>query len=114
MGFGTWSEPPAFSDNAREALLVLMTDPDTVVRRRACLRVARGRDRDPVFADAMAALLDDTDRQVQVAAVYGLALHDDERCVEAARRLGPPQPGSLDEEHCLGAAWRYEWRRDGR
>lgn len=49
-----------------------------------------------------------------VLAVYGLALHHDERCVEGARRLGPPQPAYPDEEHYLGAVWRYEWRRDGR
>ncbi|MEU2390408.1 HEAT repeat domain-containing protein [Streptomyces sp. NPDC007369] len=112
---GTWSESPALSDGVREALLVLMTDVDTAVRRDACLTVGRVgyRDRDPVLADAMAALLDDTDRQVQVAAVHGLALHQDDRCVEAARRLGPPQPGFLAEEHYLDAAWRYEWRRDG-
>lgn len=67
-----------------------------------------------MFADAMAAVLDDTDRLVQLAAVYGLALHDDERCVEAARLLGPPQRGSLEEEGYLDAVWRYEWRRDGR
>ncbi|MFD7630761.1 HEAT repeat domain-containing protein [Streptomyces sp. NPDC059851] len=101
-GFGTWSELPAFSDVVREALLVLMTDTDTAVRRDACLTVGQGKDRDPVLAEAMAALLDDTDRQVQVAAVHGLALHDDARCVEAARRLGPPQPGFLTEEHYLG------------
>ncbi|MEV0415464.1 HEAT repeat domain-containing protein [Streptomyces sp. NPDC050448] len=113
-GVGTWSESPAFSDDVREALLVLMTDVDTAVRRDACLTVGQGGDRGPVLANAMAALLDDVDRQVQVAAVQGLALHDDERCVEAARRLGPPQPGFLAEEYYLDAAWRYEWRRDGR
>ncbi|MFC9243970.1 hypothetical protein ACFT7S_08010 [Streptomyces sp. NPDC057136] len=62
----------------------------------------------------MAALLDDEDRRVQVIAVYGLALHDDERCVQGARRLGPPQPAYPDEEHYLGAAWSYARRRDGR
>lgn len=113
-GFGTESELPAFSDDVREALLVLMTDVDTAVRRGACLTVGQGRDRAPVLVEAMAALLDDADRQVQVAAVQGLALHDDERCVAAARRLGPPQPGFLAEEHYLDAAWRYEWRRYGR
>ncbi|MFE2322788.1 hypothetical protein ACFXD5_02485 [Streptomyces sp. NPDC059385] len=57
----------------------------------------------------MAARLDDVDRLV---AVYGPALHDDERCVEAARLLRPPQHSSLEEESYLDAAWRYEWRRD--
>jgi hypothetical protein len=113
-GLGTWCEPSAPSDGVREALLVLMTDVDTAVRREACLTVGQGRDRAPVLAEAMAALLGDADRQVQVAAVEGLALHDDERCVEAARRLGPPQPGFHAEEHRLDAVWRYEWRRDGR
>ncbi|OQD55147.1 hypothetical protein BM536_017630 [Streptomyces phaeoluteigriseus] len=113
-GLGTWSELPGSSDGVREALLVLMTDADTAVRREACFTVGRSRDRAPVLAEAMAALLGDEDRQVQVAAVMGLALHDDERCVEAARRLGPQQSGVLAEEHHLDAVWRYEWRRDGR
>ncbi|MEY2242191.1 hypothetical protein AB8A21_04425 [Streptomyces sp. BF23-18] len=71
------------------------------------------RDRRPGLADAMAALLDDAERQVQIAAVHGLALHEDERCVPASHRLGPPRRGVLTEEHCLEAAWRYEWRREG-
>ncbi|MFE5770603.1 hypothetical protein ACFQ7O_19815 [Streptomyces sp. NPDC056485] len=91
-----------------------MADPDAVVRKAACHTVAGGRDHDPVFAEAMAALLDDTDRMVRLSAVYGLALHDDERCVEAARLLGPAQRGSEEEEGYLDAVWRYEWRRDGR
>ncbi len=114
QGLSTLSSPPAFSGDARSALLRLMTDPDPVVRKTACRTVAEGRDHDPVFADAMAVVLDDTNRLVQLAAVYGLALHDDERCVEAARLLGPPQRGSLEEEGYLDAVWRYEWRRDGR
>ncbi|MFJ6486700.1 MULTISPECIES: HEAT repeat domain-containing protein [unclassified Streptomyces] len=114
QGFSEWSSPPAFSGDARTALLRLMTDPDAVVRKTACCVVAEGRDHDPNFADAMAAVLDDTNRLVRLAAVYGLALHDDERCVEAARLLGPPQRGSLEEEGYLEAVWRYEWRRDDR
>ncbi|MFE2582913.1 HEAT repeat domain-containing protein [Streptomyces sp. NPDC059378] len=112
QGFSQWSSPPAFSGDARTALLRLMTDPDAVVRKTACHTLAVGRDKDPVLADAMAAALDDADRLVQLAAVYGLALHGDERCVEAARLLGPPQRGSLEEESYLDAAWRYEWHRD--
>ncbi|TQK49833.1 hypothetical protein FBY35_0107 [Streptomyces sp. SLBN-118] len=84
------------------------------MRQDACLTFADGKDHDPVLTDAMAALLDDEDRRVQVFAVYGLALHDDERCVEGASRLGPPQPSDPDEEHYLGAAWRYARRRGGR
>ncbi|MFE7477934.1 HEAT repeat domain-containing protein, partial [Streptomyces sp. NPDC057575] len=114
QGLSALSSPPAFSGDARTALLGLMTDPEAVVRETACRVVAEGRDHDPVFADAMAAVLDDTDRLVQLAAVYGLALHGDERCEEAARLLGPPQRGSLEEEGYLDAVWRYEWRRDGR
>ncbi|MEV4232176.1 HEAT repeat domain-containing protein [Streptomyces bobili] len=113
-GLGGWRERPDLSDRVRDALLMLMTDVDTAVRRDACLTVGQGSDRAPVLAEAMAALLGDADRQVQVAAVHGLALHDDERCVEAARRLGPPQPGAFSEEHYLDVVWRYEWRRDGR
>ncbi|MFD5144608.1 hypothetical protein [Streptomyces sp. NPDC058401] len=112
-GFGTSPERTCFPDDVRKALLVLMTDADATVRRHACIKVAESRDRDPVLAHAMAALLDDADREVQVVAVHGLAHHDDERCVEAARRLGPPQPGSLEEEDYLFSARRYEWRRDG-
>lgn len=112
-GFGTWLEAPAFLDDVREALLVLMTDMDPAVRCAACLTVAESGDRDPSLADAMAALLDDADRRVQVTAVYGLALHNDERCVEAERRLPPAPPGTPREDE-LDAVWRYEWRRDGR
>ncbi|MFE9467504.1 HEAT repeat domain-containing protein [Streptomyces virginiae] len=113
-GLSAWLSPPAFSGDARRALPQLIADPDAVVRKSACRTVAEQRDHDPVLADAMAAVLDDSDRLVQLAAVYGLALHNDERCVEAARHLGPPQRGSLEEEHYLEAAWRYEWRRDRR
>ncbi|WP_329404022.1 hypothetical protein OG523_06180 [Streptomyces virginiae] len=112
QGFSEWSSPPALSGDARKALLRLIADPDAVVRKAACCTVAGARDNDPVLADAMAAVLGDADRLVQLAAVYGLALHNDERCVEAARLLGPPQRGSLEEEGYLDAAWRYEWRRD--
>ncbi|MEV4943252.1 hypothetical protein [Streptomyces zaomyceticus] len=113
QGLTSWSEPPGFPGDVREALLVLMTDVDAVVRRSACLTVAGGRDRDVVFADAMAALLDDADRRVRLVAVYGLALHDDERCVEGARRL-PPAPPGTSYEHELDAVWRYERRCGGR
>ncbi|OKJ62479.1 hypothetical protein [Streptomyces sp. CB02261] len=112
-GLSSWPEPPAFSDDVRETLLVLMTDTDAVVRQSACLTVAVSRDRDLVFADAMAALLDDADRRVQLVAVYGLALHDDERCVSGADRL-PSAPPGTPHEHELDAVWRYERRRDSR
>ncbi|MGQ4356001.1 hypothetical protein [Streptomyces drozdowiczii] len=114
QGFSEWSSPPALSGDARTALLRLIADPDAVVRKAACGRVAGARDNDPLLADALAALLGDTDRMVQLTAVYGLALHDDERCVEAARLLGPPQRGSLEEEGYLDEVRRYQWRRDGR
>ncbi|MFC9588898.1 hypothetical protein ACFTUC_03725 [Streptomyces sp. NPDC056944] len=111
-GLSSWSSsPPAFSGDARTALLRLMTDPDPGVRKTACYTVAVGQDHDPVFIEAMVAALDDTDRLVQLAAVYGLAVRDDERCVEAARVLGPPQGGSPEEEGYLEAVWRYKWRR---
>ncbi|MGA5194113.1 HEAT repeat domain-containing protein [Streptomyces exfoliatus] len=112
-GLSSWSEPPAVSDDVREALLVLMTDTDAVVRQSACRTGAEIRDRDLVFADAMAASLDDADCRVQLVAVYGLALHDDERCLNGAGRL-PPAPPGTPHEHELDAVWRYERRRDGR
>ncbi|MDA5280015.1 HEAT repeat domain-containing protein [Streptomyces sp. Isolate_45] len=113
-GLGTRLESGALSDEAREALLSLMTDVDTDVRVAACRQAGESRNGDPVLTDAMAALLHHPERRVQLVAVYGLALHDDERCVEASRRLGPPRPGFRDEEMgYLDAAWRYEWRRDG-
>ncbi|MFD0338249.1 ankyrin repeat domain-containing protein [Streptomyces sp. NPDC127117] len=110
-GFGRLS--PAFSATVRKALLDLMSDPDAGVRQGACRRVADGRDRAPELAEAMAALLDDTSRPVRVAAVHGLARHDDERCVEGARRL-PPAPPGTSYEYDLDEVWRYERRRDGR
>jgi hypothetical protein len=110
-GFHTWSR--AFSPDIQKALLDLMNDPDAGVRLRACRTVGDGQDRDPALADAMAALLDDAARQVRVAAVYGLARHDDERCVEGARRLPPPPPGT-PHEYDLDEVWRYTLRRDDR
>ncbi|MFI6892565.1 HEAT repeat domain-containing protein [Streptomyces sp. NPDC050256] len=114
-GLGTWFEPPAFSDDVRETLLVLMTDADTAVRLAACHTVGDSRDRAPALADAMSVLLEDGDRKVRITAVEGLAFHDDERCVEGARRLGPPQehPGTSSVELHLDALWLYRQRRDG-
>ncbi|MFF3216681.1 hypothetical protein ACFYYB_39430 [Streptomyces sp. NPDC002886] len=112
-GCGTWPEAPVFADDVRATLLGLMADVDAEVRQTACHTVAEGKDRHPALVEAMAALLDDADRQVRVKAVYGLALHDDERCVEGARRLPPAPPGTR-YEFDLDAVWRYEWRRDGR
>lgn len=90
-----------------------MSDPDTDVRIEACRSAGEARNGDPALTDAMAALLDHPERRVQLVAVYGLALHNDERCVEGADRLGPPRPGFRAEEMaCLDAAWRYQWRRD--
>ncbi|WP_405660133.1 HEAT repeat domain-containing protein [Streptomyces sp. NBC_01166] len=113
-GLGAWPSPPAFSGAVRTALRELMRDPEAGVRQDACLTFADGKDHDPVLIDAMAALMDDDDRHVRVIAVYGLARHDDGRCVEGALRLGPPQPAHPDEEHYLGAAWGYERERAGR
>ncbi|MEU9083428.1 HEAT repeat domain-containing protein [Streptomyces sp. NPDC048357] len=113
-GLGTRLESRSLTDEAREALLALMTDVDTDVRVAACRQVGESRNGDPVLTHAMASLLHHPERRVQLVAVYGLALHDDERCVEASRRLGPPRPGFRDEEMgYLDVAWRYEWRRDG-
>ncbi|MCX4804397.1 HEAT repeat domain-containing protein [Streptomyces sp. NBC_01214] len=113
-GLGTRLESTYLSDEAREALLALMTDPDTDVRIAACCKAGETRNGDPALTDAMAALLHHPERRVQLAAVYGLALHDDERCAEGADRLGPPRPGYRDEEMAyLDVAWRYQWRRDG-
>ncbi|AQT71997.1 HEAT repeat domain-containing protein [Streptomyces sp. fd1-xmd] len=112
-GFGTSPDPGHLSGEARAALLTLMDDPDTDVRIAACGSAAEIADGDPALTHAMAALLDHPDRRVQLAAVHGLARHDDERCVQAAQRLGPPRPGFRDEERSyLEAAWRYEWRRE--
>ncbi|MGW4689891.1 hypothetical protein ACWEPM_34100 [Streptomyces sp. NPDC004244] len=112
-GLGTRLDSTYLSDEAREALLTLMTDPDTDVRITACRKAGEVRNGDPALTDAMAALLDHPERRVQLVAVYGLALHDDERCVEGADRLGQPRPGFRDEEMaCLDVAWRYRWRRD--
>ncbi|MFF9049394.1 HEAT repeat domain-containing protein [Streptomyces parvulus] len=110
-GLGTYLDSTHLSDEAREALLTLMSDPDTDVRIVACC--SAGEARDPALTDAMAALLDEPERRVQLVAVYGLALHNDERCVEGADRLGQPRPGFRSEEMaCLDVAWRYQWRRD--
>ncbi|MFD3553540.1 hypothetical protein ACFWWA_15710 [Streptomyces goshikiensis] len=113
-GLGTRLGSTYLSDEAREALLALMTDADTEVRIAACRQAGETRNGDPALTNAMAALLHHPERRVQLVAVYGLALHDDERCVEASRRLGPPRPGFRDEEMgYLDVAWRYERRRDG-
>ncbi|MFD6113572.1 HEAT repeat domain-containing protein [Streptomyces yangpuensis] len=112
-GLGTSSDSGHVSGEAREALLTLMDDPDTDVRIAACCSAADIADGDPALTHAMAALLDHPDRRVQLVAVYGLARHDDERCVQAAQRLSPPRPGFHEEESpCLEAAWRYAWRHE--
>ncbi|MER6444111.1 hypothetical protein [Streptomyces venezuelae] len=112
-GLSTRSDSTYLSDEAREALLVLMSDPDTDVRIAACLSVGAVGNGDLALTDAMAALLDHPERRVQLVAVYGLALHHDERCIEGADRLGQPRPGFRNEEAgYLDAAWRYQWRRD--
>ncbi|MFJ2899581.1 ankyrin repeat domain-containing protein [Streptomyces sp. NPDC087218] len=113
VAFGFDSGVPVFAPAVRKALLDLMADPDADVRQGACRTVADGRDRAPELADAMAALLDDGSRPVRVAAVHGLARHDDERCVAGARRL-PPAPPGTPYEHDLDEVWRYELRRDAR
>ncbi len=59
--FSEWSSPPAFSGDARAALLRLMTDPDPVVRKTACHTVAGGGTGIPSGTDAMASVLDDAD-----------------------------------------------------
>ncbi|MFI0237893.1 hypothetical protein [Streptomyces sp. NPDC016845] len=102
-------EQPDLPGGARAAVLGLLTDNDAAVRRAACRAVAESRIRDASLTEAMAALVDDEDRQVQVTAVYGLALHDDERCVEAARRL-PPAPRGAPYVYELDEVWRYELR----
>jgi hypothetical protein len=110
-GFSRWS--PDFSATVRKALVDLMADPDAEVRQGACRTVADGRDRALGLAAAMAALLDDASRPVRVVAIHGLARHDDERCLEGARRL-PPAPPGTPYEYDLDEVWRYERRRDGR
>ncbi|GGS95102.1 MULTISPECIES: hypothetical protein [Streptomyces] len=112
-GLGTPLDRKHLSDGAREGLLRLMNDLDTGVTIAACRSAADVANGDPELTDAMAALLDHPERQVRLEAVHGLALHEDERCVEAANRLGPPRPGFHEEEYyCLEAAWRYEWHRE--
>ncbi|MFD6423152.1 ankyrin repeat domain-containing protein [Streptomyces sp. NPDC060198] len=101
----------AFPGGVRKALMELTADPDAQVREAACHRIATGRDRDPALADAMAARLTDEARRVRVAAVNGLALHDDERCVEGERGLPPREPGDPVEFE-LSEVWRYEQRRE--
>ncbi|MFD3677676.1 HEAT repeat domain-containing protein [Streptomyces sp. NPDC058613] len=91
-----------------------MADADTDVRIAACRKAGEIMNGDPAVTNAMAALLHHPERRVQLVAVHGLALHEDERCVEGADRLGPPRPGFQDEEMgYLDVAWRYMWRRDG-
>lgn len=99
-GVGTWCESPAFRDEVSEAPLVLITDmdPGSTAQHLPHHRRRQGPRCRP--------------RQVRIAAVHGLALHHDKRCVEAARRLGQPQPVIPSEEHYLASAWRYERRRD--
>ncbi|MBM9623846.1 HEAT repeat domain-containing protein [Streptomyces zhihengii] len=97
-GLGTSRDTPCLSTEAREALLTLRGDPDPDVRIDACRRAGEEGQGDSALSDAMAALLGHPERRVQLAAVCGLALHDDELCVEAADRLGPPRPGFRSEE----------------
>ncbi|WP_327380647.1 HEAT repeat domain-containing protein [Streptomyces sp. NBC_01207] len=65
-GLGTRLESTYVSDEAREALLALMTDADTDVRIAACCKVGEIRNGDPALTDAMAALLHHPERWVQL------------------------------------------------
>ncbi|AXE25954.1 hypothetical protein C0216_23085 [Streptomyces globosus] len=111
-GLGTSKDGEHLSGRAREGVLTLMNDPDTDVGIAACRSAGDIANGDPVLSDSLAALLDHPERRVRLEAVQSLALHRDERCVEAAKRLGPPRPGYREEElYCLEAAWRFERRR---
>ncbi|MHC6628793.1 HEAT repeat domain-containing protein [Streptomyces globosus] len=112
-GLGTSMDGRHLSDAARDGLLTLLRDPDTDVRIAACRSAGDTANGDPGLRDATAALLDHPERRVRLEAVQALALHRDERCVDAAKRLGPPRPGHQEEElYCLEAAWRYERHRE--
>ncbi|MCB5182451.1 HEAT repeat domain-containing protein [Streptomyces antimicrobicus] len=112
-GLGTPPHSRQPSDAAHQALLTLMNDPDTDVQIAACHSAGDIANGDRALTDTMASLLDHPERRVQLQAVHALARHHDERCVQAAERLGPPRPGYReDETYYLEAAWRYERPRE--
>ncbi|MGW8992170.1 HEAT repeat domain-containing protein [Streptomyces zhihengii] len=75
---GTSRDTPGLPAEAQEALLTLMGDPDPDLRIDACWRAGEEGQGDSALSDATAALLGHPERRVQLDAVYGLALHDDE------------------------------------
>ncbi|WP_435283078.1 HEAT repeat domain-containing protein [Streptomyces koelreuteriae] len=94
-------------------VFALARDPDERVRRNACEWLAHYPERSPEIGDALAALTHDPLQAVRAHAVYGLAEHDDPRCVEGDRRIGPVDPdGPWYDDWVLGATRRYEWRRE--
>ncbi|MFJ3900596.1 HEAT repeat domain-containing protein [Streptomyces sp. NPDC090025] len=114
IGLGTPAESTQLSDGARTALRTLLRDPDADVRASACRSVGGARSGGPALTDPLAALLDDPERRVQLAAVHALALHEDDRCLAAADRLAPARPGFRSEENAsLDLAWRHRRRREG-
>ncbi|MGX1561242.1 ankyrin repeat domain-containing protein [Streptomyces sp. NPDC055506] len=91
----------------------LARDPDEGVRWSACAWLGYYPERSPEIGDALAALTHDPFQAVRAYAVYGLAEHDDPRCVEGDRRIGPVDPdGPWYDDWVLGATRRYEWRRE--
>ncbi|MEU8763927.1 hypothetical protein [Streptomyces sp. NPDC048659] len=106
---------PHLSDGAREALLTLLADPDAEVRRSACFSAAAAGSGDPALTEVVAVLLDDPERPVQLAALYGLAMHDDDRCVAAADRWGGPRRGFGEQERgAFESVWWFQRQREDR
>jgi hypothetical protein len=93
------------------AVLTLVRDPDSRVRATAGHWLAEYPGRHPRIADALAELVDHEDQLIRIYAVYGLALHDDPRCVEAERHIGPVDREKWPDTWLLDAVWRYQWRQ---
>ncbi|MGW8327497.1 HEAT repeat domain-containing protein [Streptomyces sp. NPDC055897] len=98
---------PAF----REALLVLVEDPDPGVRAGAAVALGSTKDQTPVVTDALVSLLDEDDLLLRLEIVYALARRDDPRTEEAWNRVGELPVGfDLVEDHRVFAYWEYQRR----
>ncbi|MFI8450537.1 hypothetical protein [Streptomyces erythrochromogenes] len=109
----------AFASGVAEALVAAGSDRDqrlpdgtTPLLRaiEAACATARGADRSPEIAEALARLLDAEDQDVRLSGAYGLALRDDPRTVEAYARVGRLDRPEYEHDHRPDGLWRWKLR----
>ncbi|MFJ9692364.1 HEAT repeat domain-containing protein [Kitasatospora sp. NPDC101183] len=90
----------------RDALILLLRDDTSHVRRHAARSLSHSDDRATPTMDALLALLDEDDADLRLEAAAALAHRDDPRTAEACARVGPLD-AFPDHDPRLFALWRY-------